>query len=61
MSAVDQALDAVYAAAREDQEAHRIRIPGELDAIAEDLTETLRPPKLRAAGFRFTYTTEEIA
>ncbi|MFI7415339.1 hypothetical protein ACIBU0_42565 [Streptomyces sp. NPDC049627] len=61
MSAVDQALDAVYAAARADREAHQARILGELDAIAEDLTEALLPPELRAAGFRFAYDTEGIA
>ena len=61
MTAVDQALDAVYAAARADREAHQARILGELDAIAEDLTEALLSPELRAAGFRFAYDTEGIA
>ncbi|MFK0159161.1 hypothetical protein ACIQVK_44710 [Streptomyces sp. NPDC090493] len=61
MSAVDQALDALYATVRADREAHRARIMGELDAIAEHLTETLLPPELRAAGVRIAYNTEEIA
>ncbi|WP_328373684.1 hypothetical protein OG800_50745 (plasmid) [Streptomyces sp. NBC_00445] len=52
----DPALDAVYAA---DREAHRARIMGELDVIAENLTVTLLPPEMRAAGMRFVYEMEE--
>ncbi|MFD9394178.1 hypothetical protein ACFWBB_26600 [Streptomyces sp. NPDC060000] len=61
MNTWDQALDALYAATRANREAHRARIMGELDAIAENLTETLLPPELRAAGIRIAYDTEEIA
>ncbi|MDI3102063.1 hypothetical protein QJ054_34060 [Streptomyces sp. AN-3] len=61
MSDVDQALDGLYAAARADREAHHTRILGELDALATDLTETLLPPELRAAGIRIAYNTEGIA
>ncbi|MEU2969070.1 hypothetical protein ABZ687_29335 [Streptomyces ardesiacus] len=60
MDAVDQALAAVYAEARADREAHRARIVDEMDAIAVDLTETLLPPELRAAGLRIAYNTEEV-
>ncbi|QFG13221.1 hypothetical protein SEA_GILGAMESH_29 [Streptomyces phage Gilgamesh] len=60
MDAVDQALDAVYAAAREDREAHRARIVGELDAIAAHLTETVLPPEMRAAGIRLEYDTKGL-
>lgn len=40
MSGIDQALDAVYAEARADREAHQARIVRELDAIADELRET---------------------
>jgi hypothetical protein len=60
VSDLDQALDALYSEAREDREAHRARIMGELDAIAKNLTETLLPPEMRAAGFRLVYDMEEV-
>ncbi|MBK3639505.1 hypothetical protein [Streptomyces sp. MBT33] len=60
VSAVDQALDGLYAAVHADREAHQARIMGELDTIAEDLTETL-PPELRAAGLRIAYEITEGA
>ncbi|MCG8971776.1 hypothetical protein [Streptomyces sp. CL12-4] len=60
MDAVDQALDAVYAAIRADREAHQVRIVGELDAIAAHLTETLLPPEMRAVGFRLEYDTKGL-
>jgi hypothetical protein len=46
-----RALEALHAAADADRDAGQARILGEVDAIAEDLTQTL-PPELRAAGFR---------
>ncbi|MFF1600794.1 hypothetical protein ACFVYV_25350 [Streptomyces mirabilis] len=52
-----QALDALYTAAAADRDAHRTRILGEVDTIAEELTQTL-PPELRAAGLRIAYDTE---
>ncbi|MFE1206296.1 hypothetical protein ACFW5V_31935 [Streptomyces sp. NPDC058762] len=60
MTGVDEALDAVYAAARADREAHQARIVGEMDALAAHLTETLLPPELRAAGLRIAYDTEDV-
>ncbi|MCX5182619.1 hypothetical protein [Streptomyces sp. NBC_00268] len=54
-----QALDALYIAAAADREAHHTRILGELDTIAEDLTQIL-PPELRAAGLRIAYDTEGL-
>ena len=59
MDDLDQALDAVYAAARADREAHQARIMGELGAITAHLSDTLLPPELRAAGLRLAYDTEE--
>lgn len=56
---VDQALDALYAEVRAVREAHRARMMGELDAIAENLTDLL-PPELRAAGLRIAYDTDEV-
>ncbi|MFI8206751.1 hypothetical protein [Streptomyces sp. NPDC085937] len=59
MSDVDQMLNALYATARTDREAHHARILRELDATTETLTENLLPPEWRAAGLRFVYETEE--
>ncbi|MFJ2225574.1 hypothetical protein ACIOFY_36730 [Streptomyces anulatus] len=47
--------------ARADREAHRARIPGELGAIANHLTETLLSQELRAASLRTVYDTKGIA
>ncbi|MFF4902238.1 hypothetical protein [Streptomyces sp. NPDC001068] len=54
-----QALDALYTAAATDREAHHTRILGEVDTMAEELTQTL-PPELRAAGLRIAYDTEGL-
>jgi hypothetical protein len=42
-----------------DRKTHHARILGEVDAIAEDLTQTL-PPELRAAGLRLEYGTKGL-
>ncbi|WP_328491280.1 hypothetical protein [Streptomyces zaomyceticus] len=60
MSGVDQALDTMYAGVRAYREVHHARIVRELDSIAADLTETLLPPEMRAAGLRLTYNNEDI-
>ncbi|MET8696915.1 hypothetical protein ABZV65_30745 [Streptomyces bauhiniae] len=53
-----QALDSLYLAARADREAVEARVLGDLQAVEHEVTESLLPPALRAAGIHFAYRRE---
>jgi hypothetical protein len=55
-----RALEALHAAADVDRETGQARVRREIDAAAEELTDTLLPPELRAAGVRLVYNTEGL-
>ncbi|WP_405473977.1 hypothetical protein [Streptomyces canus] len=53
-------LEALHTAAAADREAGQARLLGEIDAAVEELTHTLLPQELRAAGVRLAYGTEGL-